>query len=161
MPSDFRACNELDIPFRFVPHGAAEPTEWMQRYPDCIKLPAAFVPHGAAEPSEWLQLYPDYIKLPATFVPHGGGDGQAGGSPDAPPPDQRGSSDEPPATADQSGTWQPTGSTMPTPAQSAPNGAPDRASTLDNPIAAYLKANDALAKAASHYLSEPVAASGP
>ncbi len=36
---------------------------------DEIKMAFVFVRHGDPEPVEFMQRYPDYIKMPATFVP--------------------------------------------------------------------------------------------
>lgn len=40
--------DDLEVPFIFVPHGAAEPSEWMARHPGWIKIPAIFVPRTAS-----------------------------------------------------------------------------------------------------------------
>jgi hypothetical protein len=39
------------IPFRFVPHGAPAPTEWMARHPGWFKIPATFVPRDNRPPA--------------------------------------------------------------------------------------------------------------
>jgi hypothetical protein len=49
MPSDPLSFDEIKLPFIFVPHGAPEPTEWLQRHPDYIKLPATFVPRARSD----------------------------------------------------------------------------------------------------------------
>src|SRR5208282_5159071 len=128
---------------------------------DELKLPFIFVPHGAPEPTEWLASHPDYIKLPATFVPRARRDGRADRSSGSPPPGQRRSVDGLAASPDPAAPWPPTGNTMSNAMQSATNEASDRASTPDDPIAAYLQANDALATAASGYTSGRVGGAGP
>jgi hypothetical protein len=60
---------------------------------DEIKLPFIFVPHGAPEPTEWLERHRDYIKLPATFVPHARSDRRSAPSSGSPSPGQRRSAD--------------------------------------------------------------------
>ncbi len=126
---------------------------------DELKLPFIFVPHGEPEPTDWLRDHPDYIKLPATFVPRAQGDGRADRSSAGPPPDQRRTIDGLGAPPDPAAPRPPTGNTMPK--QAATNEAPDRASTLDNPIAAYLQASKAFATAASSYMSGRGAAPDP
>jgi hypothetical protein len=46
MPSDSHVFDEIKLPFIFVPHGLPEPTEWVQRHPDYIKLPATLEPRA-------------------------------------------------------------------------------------------------------------------
>jgi hypothetical protein len=60
---------------------------------DELKLPFIFVPHGEPEPTEWLARHPDYIKLPATFVPRTGGDDRSDPPSSGPRPAQRRSID--------------------------------------------------------------------
>ena len=130
-----------------------------------LKLPFIFVPQGAPEPTEWLASRPDHIKLPATFVPRARSDGRADSSSGGPPPGQRRTIDGPAAPPDPAAPSPPTGHTMPNAMQAATNDAPDRASLSDDPIAAYLQANDAFATAASGYVSgrgaAPDAPAGP
>ena len=67
---------------------------------DEIRLPFICVPHGEPEPTEWLSRQPDYIKLPATFVPRAHGDRQADRVAGDDPPAQRSSTGGPAASSD-------------------------------------------------------------
>lgn len=42
----------LVMPFIFVRHGEPEPTEWLERHSDPIRIPAIFVPHSSSDDSE-------------------------------------------------------------------------------------------------------------
>ena len=116
---------------------------------DEIKLPFIFVPHGEPEPTEWLHRHPDYIKLPATFMPRARGDRQADPVAGVPPPAQRNSAGEPAASSNpdgpmpqaENGSFEQTHAT------------PGIASLSGDPIAAYRMASDALGTAASAHAS--------
>ncbi len=95
----------------------------------------------------------DHIKLPATFVPRTGSDGRDDRSSGDPPPGQLGTIDGLAAPPDPAAPSPPTGNTMSNAMQAATNEGSDRASLSDDPIAAYLQANDALASAARDYAS--------
>jgi hypothetical protein len=104
---------------------------------DELKVPFVFVPHGALEPTEWLANHRDFIKLPATFVPRGRGGDQANLSSDGPPPVQHRTVDGLAAVS------------------AATNQTPEPASSPGDPIAAFCRANDALATAAiAHALED-------
>jgi hypothetical protein len=126
---------------------------------DELKLPFIFVPHGEPEPTDWLARHPDYIKLPATFVPRGDGAGQADPSFGSPSPGQRrtidGLGDAPGTSPEPTAPWPSTGNAKPDAMSAAPNQAPNLAPTMDDPIAAFVQANDALATAASRYAAGP------
>jgi hypothetical protein len=126
---------------------------------DEIRLPFIFVPHGAREPTEWLQRHPDYIKLPATFVPHARSDRRSDLSSGSSPPGQRRPTDGRMASSDPTAPWPPAGSDMPDATSAGMNETADRARTSDNPIAAFRRANEGLATAASRNVSESAVAS--
>jgi hypothetical protein len=114
---------------------------------DEMKLPFIFVPHGAPEPTEWLERHRDYIKLPATFVPHARSDRRSDLSSGGPPRGQRPTADGLAAPSDPTAPRPPTGDAM----SAASNQTSDHALTSDDPIAAFRRANDALATAASDH----------
>jgi hypothetical protein len=116
---------------------------------DEMKLPFIFVPHGAPEPTEWLERHRDYIKLPATFVPHARSDRRSAPSSGSPSPGQRRSADGRAAPSDPGAPWPPVSNAMSDATSAGMNETADRAWTPDDPIAAFLRANDALATTAS------------
>jgi hypothetical protein len=117
---------------------------------DELKLSFIFVPHGSPEPTEWLERHPDWIKLPATFVPRGDGNRPTGSVAGVHPRAQVGSADGPAASsiphtpvvpqADDAMLDQ----TLATPGSAAQS---------DDPITAYRTANDALETATAGYAS--------
>jgi hypothetical protein len=120
---------------------------------DEIRLPFIFVPHGEPEPAEVVGSYADWIKLPATFVPHGHDDGQSNASSGGQRPGQRRSAGGP-TTA--SGTAAPGSSgadATSDPACDETSGTSGGASIPDDPIAAFGRASDGLATAASGHAS--------
>jgi hypothetical protein len=116
---------------------------------DEIKLPFIFVPHGEPEPTEWLHRHPDYIKLPATFMPRAHGDRQADPVAGAPPPAQRNSAGGPAASSDPGGSMPQAENGSFEQAHATPGIAP----LSSDPIAAYRMASDALGTAASAHAS--------
>ena len=115
---------------------------------DELKLPFIFVPYGAPEPTEWLARHPDYIKLPATFEPRERSDSRADRSSGNPPPTQRRSVNVLAATSAPTAAKRLTGNAVANGMTSGSNETADRASIDNDPIAAYLRASDALATAA-------------
>jgi hypothetical protein len=65
------------------------------------------------------------------------------------------------ASSDPTAPWPPAGSDMPDAMSAGMNATADRAGTSDGPIAAYCRANEALATAASRCVSESAVASNP
>jgi hypothetical protein len=135
---------------------------------DEIRLPFIFVPHGLPEPTEWLQSHPDYIKMPATFVPHARRGGRASPSPPNSPPGQHRtidglavSSGGFAASPDRAAPGPPAGTARFDGMSDAPTEAADRVLIGADPIAAYCRANEALATAGSRYVSEPAVVSNP
>jgi len=121
---------------------------------DELKLPFIFVPHGAPEPIEWLSRHPDYIKLPATFVPRGRGGDQANRSADGPPPIQHRTVDGLAAASGPTAPRPSSGSAMSGAMSAATNQTPGPGPSPDDPIAAFCRANEALATAASAHALE-------
>lgn len=117
---------------------------------DEFKLPFIFVPHGAPEPNEWLQRHPDYIKLPATMVPRPSSGGRSNRSSNPPPGEQR-SMDGLAASPGPTAPRLPTGNDMPDAMSGTTRETAGRTFIGADPIAAYRRANDALATAASDY----------
>src|SRR5271167_2387525 len=117
---------------------------------DELKLPFIFVPHRQPEPTEWLQRHPDNIKLPATFVPRGRGGDRDRPSSGSPPAGQRGTVDGLAPPPDPGVPWPPAGSAM---SDAMMNETAGRAWTSGDPIAAFRRASDGLATAASGYAS--------
>ncbi len=116
---------------------------------DELRLPFIFVPHGEPEPTEWLSRHRDYIKLPATFVPRGGGDRHAdrvAGVHPLPP----GSSTGGPAGSSDPGGPAPQAENA---AFDATQATPGITSLSSDPIAAHRMANSALETAASSFAS--------
>jgi hypothetical protein len=127
---------------------------------DELKLPFIFVPHGAPEPTEWMISHLDWIKLPATLEPNAQRDGRAKRSSGSPPPSgRRRSLDQPVASPGPAAPSPSTMDTMSSPALAATNQISDRASTPDDPIAAFRRANEALANASSGHASGRAAGS--
>jgi hypothetical protein len=118
---------------------------------DEIKLPFIFVPHGAPEPTEWLQRHPDTIKLPATFVPHARGEGRAALSSGDPPPGQHGSANGFAAASDSTVPQPQAGDGMSSEMSAAAHQTADRAAGSNDPVAAFRRANAGLATAASDH----------
>ena len=124
---------------------------------DELKVPFVFVPHGAPEPTEWLANHRDFIKLPATFVPRGRSGDRANLSSDRPPPVKH-------RTVD--GLAAGSGPTAPRPSSggaisAATNQTSGPAPIPGDPIAAFCRANEALAAAASaHALEDGLRQSG-
>lgn len=123
---------------------------------DELALPFIFVPHGAPDPTDWLASHPDHIKLPATFVPHESGDGRqdrpsGGPPPGGPPPGQRAPVDGLGAPPDP--TSPSVGDAISDRIPVAPNHVADPSFSSDDPIAAFLRADDALPSAAHDYAS--------
>jgi hypothetical protein len=112
---------------------------------DELKVPFIFVPHGAPEPTAWLANHRDFIKLPATFVPRGRGGDQANLSSDGPPLIQHRTVDGLAAASGPTAPRPSNGSAMSDPMSAATNQTPAPASSPGDPIAAYLRANEALA----------------
>jgi hypothetical protein len=112
---------------------------------DELKLPFIFVPHGAPEPTEWLANHRDWIKLPATFVPRGRSGDQANPSSDGPPPIQHRTVDGLAAASGPTAPRPSSRSAMSDAMPAATNQTPAPASSPGDPIAAYLRANEALA----------------
>lgn len=118
---------------------------------DEIKLPFIFVPHDAPEPTEWLQRHPDRIKLPASFVPQAPSDRRSDHRVAGAQPPAHGSSTGGPAAT--SGPSRPVpqadngsfAETHATPGNALPSG---------DPTAAYRMANGALETTASSYASD-------
>ena len=120
---------------------------------DELKLPFIFVPHGEPEPTEWLASHPDHIKLPATFVPRAGGDGGTDPSSGSPPAGQRRTIDGLAPPPDPAAPWRPTKNAEPNATQAGTNESSDPTLIGAEPVAAYCRANEALATAASDYAS--------
>ncbi len=120
-----------------------------------------FVPHDAPEPTEWLQSHPDHIKLPATFVPGAGSDGRTNPSSGSPPPGQRGTVDGLAPPPNPTAPWRPTENAVSNATQAGTNESSDRTFIGADPIAAYCRANEALATAAGRHVSEHAVASNP
>src|SRR5271165_4944562 len=124
---------------------------------DELELPFIFVPDGAPEPDDLLEGHVDWVKLPATLVADADGDGQTSFSYGNPPPGQRGSTDGLAASSGPTAPRPPTGNAMSDAMSDAMSGARsggtnetgEHASFPEDPIAAYRRANDALATAAS------------
>jgi hypothetical protein len=135
---------------------------------DEIKLAFIYVPHGDPEPTEWMQRYADYIKMPATFVPRARSGGRASPSPPSPPPGQHRTIDglavSPggfAASPDQTSLAPPAGTARFDGVSDAPTEAADRVLMGADPIAVYRRADDALDTAASRHVTEPAVASNP
>jgi len=128
---------------------------------DELKLPFIFVPHGEPELIEWLENHRDHIKLPATFVPRAGSDGGTDPSSGGPPPGQRGTVDGLAPPPDPAATWRQTENAVPNATQAGTNQSSDRTFIGADPIAAYCRANEALATAAGRHVSEHAVASNP
>jgi hypothetical protein len=120
---------------------------------DEFKLPFIFVPHGAAEPTEWLERHRDYIKLPATMVPRLRNGGPANPSPPNPSFGQQRTQDGFAASPDPGASGSPTGNAIPDAASGGTNKGAGRAGTPDDPVAAFRRADAALETAASDYVS--------
>jgi hypothetical protein len=122
---------------------------------DELKVPFVFVPHGALEPTEWLANHRDFIKLPATFVPRGRGGYQANLSSDGPPPVQHRTVDGLAAGSGPTAPRPSSGGALSDAVSAATNQTPEPASSPGDPIAAFCRANDALATAAiAHALED-------
>jgi hypothetical protein len=135
---------------------------------DEIKLPFIYIPHGEPEPTEWLQRHPDYIKMPATYVPRARSGGRASPSPPTSPPGQHRTIDglavSPggfAASPDQAAPWPPSGNARFDGMSDAPTEAAHRLLIGADPIEAYCRTNETLATAASRYVLEPTVASNP
>jgi hypothetical protein len=118
---------------------------------DEIKLPFIYVPHGEPEPTEWLERHPDYIKMPATFVPRAHGASRTNVSFDTPPPGQHRSVDGLAASSDAGAPWPPAGGAVSDAMSAATNATYGRTFTSDGPITAFLLADAGLGTAASDY----------
>src|ERR1700733_11941188 len=94
MPPDPQAFDEIRLPFIYVPHGEPEPTEWLERHPDCIKMPA-------------------------TFVPRADGNRRTNLSFDTPPPGEHGPAEGLLASSDRPALWPSAGNAMPDAAPAA------------------------------------------
>jgi len=121
---------------------------------DELKLPFIFVPHGAPEPTEWLSHHPDYIKLPATFVPRGRNGDQANLSSAGPPPIRHRTVDGLAAASGPTAPRPSSGSPMSAARSAVTNHTPELAPFADDPIAAFCRASEALATAASAHALE-------
>ncbi len=128
---------------------------------DELKLRFIFVPHGDPEPTEWMQDHPDHIKLPATFVPRTGSDGPTDPPFGSQPGGQRRTIDGVPARTDPTAPHPPIGNARSDAMSDATDRPSDLALTASDPVAAYRRANAALATAASRYAAEHAAASNP
>jgi hypothetical protein len=120
---------------------------------DEIKLPFIYVPHGEPEPTEWIERHPDYIKLAAEFRPRAGGARRTNLSFDTPPSGQHPSAEGPAAESDPGAPWPPTGGAASDVISAATGPSYGRTFNSDAPIAAFLRANHALAMAASGSMS--------
>jgi len=118
---------------------------------DEIKLPFIYVPHGLPEPTEWIERHPDYIKMPATFVPRARGAPRTNLSFDMPPPGQRPPTDRLAASSDAGASWPPAGGAVSDSMSAATSASYGRSSNSDGPIAAFLLADAGLGTAASDY----------
>jgi hypothetical protein len=116
---------------------------------DELKMPFIFVPHGAPEPAEWLANHRDWIKLPATFVPRGRGSDQANPSADGPPPIQHRPGDGLAAASSPTAPWPSGGGAMSDAMSADANQTRGSAPVPDDPIAAFCRASEGLATAAS------------
>jgi len=127
---------------------------------DELKLPFIYVPDGAPEPTEWMQSHPDYIKLPATFEPRSDSDGRAGRSSSGVWRTIDGLSAASDPVAPRPATESDMSNAMPDARCDTTSSEPYRysggVSIPADPIAAFRRANDALATAASDYASGPV-----
>ena len=120
---------------------------------DEIKLPFIYVPHGDPEPAEWIERHPDYIKMPATFIPRARGAGGTNMSFGTPPPGGLRTLDGLAPRPDPGAPWPPAGGAVADAMSAEANDTFDHARVLDDPIAAFLQANHALAMAASGSMS--------
>ncbi len=120
---------------------------------DEIKLPFSFVPHGEPEPADVVGSYADWIKLPATFVPDGHGDGQSNPSFGSQRPAQRRSIDGLTASSAVAAPGSPAGDSTSDPASEETGGTAGSAPIADDPIAAFGRASDGLARAASGHVA--------
>jgi hypothetical protein len=127
---------------------------------DEIKLPFIFVPHGEPEPTEWLARHPDNIKLPATFVPHARSDRRSAPSSGGPPLGQYRTIDGLAAPPDPTAQPQ-AGNGMSSEMSAAANQTTDHAAGSNDPVAAFRRANEGLATAASDHTAGRAGGSDP